>query len=105
MLPVITAPAVPRRSTRAITGSDCSTYQRGDHGFFMNPPAGFADHPLLTPRGSLIVAAPGDEDRLAAVLALSSAGNEIELISAAQVLSLAQCCVPNWSGQRPLRGA
>ena len=32
------------------------------HGFFMNPPLDFADHPLLTPRGSLIVAAPGDED-------------------------------------------
>ena len=68
------------------------------HGFFMNPPAGFADYPLLTPRGSLIVAAPGDEDRLAAVIALSSAGNEIELISAAEVLSLAPVLRPELVG-------
>lgn len=59
------------------------------HAFFTNPPDGFSEHPLLTPRGSLTVAAPGDEDKLAPVLALSSAGNEIELISAADALALA----------------
>jgi D-arginine dehydrogenase len=64
----------------------------------MNPPPGFAEYPLLTPRGSLTVAAPGDEARLADVLALSSPGNEIELISAAQVLSLAPVLRPELVG-------
>ena len=29
--------------------------------FLANPPAGFAEHPLLTPRGAMMVAAPGQE--------------------------------------------
>lgn len=29
--------------------------------FFTNPPAGFTDHPILTPRGALMVAADGQE--------------------------------------------
>ncbi|HZW22928.1 FAD-binding oxidoreductase [Noviherbaspirillum sp.] len=29
--------------------------------FFENPPAGFADHPILSPRGALMVAAEGEE--------------------------------------------
>ena len=33
--------------------------------FFDAPPAGFADHPLLTPRGALMVAEPGQEARAA----------------------------------------
>ncbi|WP_298925080.1 FAD-binding oxidoreductase [uncultured Ramlibacter sp.] len=32
--------------------------------FFDAPPAGFADHPLLTPRGALMVAEPGQESEL-----------------------------------------
>src|SRR6476469_10321708 len=32
--------------------------------FFDNPPAGFAEHPLLSPRGALIVAEPGHEAEL-----------------------------------------
>ena len=59
------------------------------HGFFTNPPEGFAERPLLTPRGALTVAAPGDEHRLDPILALSSEGNEIERISAARTLELA----------------
>lgn len=33
--------------------------------FFENPPAGFTDHPILTPRGALMVAAEGQEALLA----------------------------------------
>lgn len=29
--------------------------------FFRNPPAGFSDHPLLTPRGAFVFGAPGQE--------------------------------------------
>jgi D-arginine dehydrogenase len=32
--------------------------------FFDHPPAGFAEHPLLSPRGALMVAAPGQEAQL-----------------------------------------
>jgi D-arginine dehydrogenase len=34
--------------------------------FLEQPPAGFAEHPLLSPRGALIVASPGQEAALAA---------------------------------------
>lgn len=33
-------------------------------GFYLEPPAGFAEHPLLTPRGSLIIGGPGRQARL-----------------------------------------
>ena len=72
------------------------------HDFFMTPPPGFTEYPLLTPRGSLTVAAPGDEERLAATLALSSPGNEIALISAAQALSLAPVLRPEGVGAAAL---
>ncbi|MEO9338273.1 FAD-binding oxidoreductase [Mesorhizobium sp. SB112] len=65
------------------------------HGFFTSPPADFTRYPLLTPRGSLTVAGPGDEGRLSAVLALSSPDNEIELISAADARSLAPLLRPD----------
>lgn len=64
------------------------------HDFFMRPPEGFAERPLLTPRGALTVAAPGDESKLDAILALSSEGNEIEPISAARALELAPLLRP-----------
>ncbi len=32
--------------------------------FFEHPPEGFAEHPILTPRGALVVAAPGQEAQL-----------------------------------------
>ncbi|RZL90480.1 MAG: FAD-binding oxidoreductase [Variovorax sp.] len=34
--------------------------------FLQHPPAGFAEHPLLTPRGALMVAGPGQEEALEA---------------------------------------
>lgn len=39
---------------------------RASRAFLENPPEGFAEHPLLTPRGTLIVAAPGQEAELQA---------------------------------------
>jgi D-arginine dehydrogenase len=33
-------------------------------GFLEHPPAGFSDYPLLSPRGAMMVAAPGQEDLL-----------------------------------------
>ena len=39
---------------------------RASRPFFDAPPSGFTDHPVLAPRGCLFVAAPGQEDLLAA---------------------------------------
>jgi D-arginine dehydrogenase len=39
---------------------------RASRAFLQSPPAGFAEHPLVTPRGCLLVAAPGQEDLLEA---------------------------------------
>jgi D-arginine dehydrogenase len=39
---------------------------RASRAFFESPPAGFAEHPLLAPRGCLLVAAPGQEAELEA---------------------------------------
>jgi D-arginine dehydrogenase len=59
---------------------------QASHGFFLHPPAGFCERPLLTPRGSLTVAAPGHVSGLDAILALSTPGHEITKITAAQTL-------------------
>lgn len=47
------------------------------HDFFVSPPDGFSDRPLLTPRQSLTIARPGEEEKLAAVLASSTAQHPI----------------------------
>jgi D-arginine dehydrogenase len=39
---------------------------RASRAFFDAPPAGFTEHPLLGPRGCMLVAAPGQEDELEA---------------------------------------
>ncbi|RUZ74057.1 FAD-binding oxidoreductase [Mesorhizobium sp. M7A.F.Ca.US.006.01.1.1] len=57
--------------------------------FFLNPPDEFCDRPLLTQRGMLTVAAPGEEDLLAPILDLSTDGYEIRKLDAAGTLSLA----------------
>jgi D-arginine dehydrogenase len=57
--------------------------------FLANPPAGFAEHPLLTPRGAVTVAAHGNEDKLRNVLALSTPEHPVVEISATQALEMA----------------
>lgn len=59
------------------------------HAFFVDPPPGFADHPLLRPRGALTVAAPGETHLLEPILSLAAAGNRIDRIDRAQVLARA----------------
>jgi D-arginine dehydrogenase len=62
---------------------------RASEAFFLHPPDGFAAHPLLTPRGAVTVAAPGHEDKLERVLALSTREHPVLEISAARALELA----------------
>ena len=47
---------------------------RGSRCFFENPPPGFAEHPLVTPRGCLFIARPDQLDALAAHRLISPAG-------------------------------
>lgn len=61
---------------------------------FTNPPAGFCEHPLLTPRGSLVIAAPGEEDLLAPIMEQSGTSGAIEEITVAHALELAPLLRP-----------
>lgn len=57
--------------------------------FFQSPPDGFCDLPLLSPRGALAIAAPGEEDLLDPVLAASSPSDPIVEHSVQDALALA----------------
>ena len=46
-------------------------------GFFVQPPSGFCDLPLLSARGCLTVASAGFEDELEPLIAMSKAGQEV----------------------------
>ncbi len=51
--------------TRHFGGPVVRRINHASAGFFTHPPTGFSDHSLLTPRGGLVVAAPGEADALA----------------------------------------
>lgn len=55
--------------------------------FFERPPAGFTDHPLLSPRGALMVAAPGQQAQLQAHWQMLHA-----MTPHARLLDAAQAC-------------
>lgn len=67
---------------------------QASHDFFLSPPPGFCSHPLVTPRGALTVAPPGQEARLDAILRLSTPGHEIIPVTKAQALELAPLLRP-----------
>lgn len=54
--------------------------------FFKSPPDGFAEHPLLTPRGGLSIAFKGDEALLDKILALGTEAHPIHEISLAEAM-------------------
>ena len=67
---------------------------KASQAFLLDPPPGFCDGPLLTSRGMLTVAAPGEEDLLGPILDMSTKGYEIQKLSAAGTLSLAPLLRP-----------
>ncbi len=67
---------------------------RASEPFFFKPPEGFAAHPLLTPRGAITVAGPGEEARLERVLAHSTPEHPVMLISARRAFELAPLLRP-----------
>lgn len=57
--------------------------------FFDQPPAGFSEHPLLTPRGALFFATPGQEAELDAHEALvRSVSDKVQRLDAAQTCAM-----------------
>lgn len=71
---------------------------RASASFFASPPPGFTDQPLLSPRGGLTIAEPGQEHCLAALLALSAPGRDVNEISVEAALALAPLLRPERFG-------
>jgi len=62
---------------------------RASRAFFDAPPQGFCDHPLLSPRGALIIATRGQEELLRARWqTLSALGEALQLLSPAQTCAM-----------------
>lgn len=75
------------RQVRALT--------RASRSFFDAPPAGFADHPLLAPRGALIVATQGQEELLRAHWqALSTVSQQLRLLRPEEACALVPALRP-----------
>lgn len=71
---------------------------RASAAFYATPPAGFAEQPLVTPRGGLTIAEPGQEGLLDALIAQSADGREVTEISTAAALALAPLLRPERIG-------
>jgi D-arginine dehydrogenase len=69
---------------------------RASRGFFENPPSGFADHPLLTPRGDLVVATNQQGRQLEAYWDdLRSSSTRVRRLNRAETCSLVPVLRPN----------
>ncbi len=69
---------------------------RASKAFYLSPPPGFAQAPLLTPRGALYVAAPGQADLLAQSHAeLAATIPDLRLLDAAATLACVPCLRPD----------
>ncbi|AWK88897.1 NAD(P)/FAD-dependent oxidoreductase [Azospirillum thermophilum] len=66
--------------------------------FYTNPPDGFAEHPLLTPRGALIIGRPDQADLLEDEYRQSRAlVPSVERLDAAQVMEMAPFLRPDYA--------
>ena len=65
---------------------------RASRAFYENPPQGFSEHPLLSPRGVLYIATPGQQDLLREVYDdFRSQSPNVTLIDAAQAVERVPC--------------
>ena len=62
--------------------------------FFENPPVEFCNTPLITPRGLLTVALPGDSEKLTPILEQSAPEAQIEMLTATEACDLAPLLDP-----------
>ncbi len=67
--------------------------------FLQNPPPGFADHPLLAPRGALGIAPPAAAHLLDATLALDPSGREIVEVGPARACEMVPILKPEAVGR------
>ncbi len=88
--------------TRHFGGPTVRRINRASAAFFTAPPPGFADNPLLMPRGGLTIAAPGGEDALgemfAGTVAESGPDHGIAEITPDRALALAPLLRPERVG-------
>ena len=69
---------------------------RASRAFYLNPPAGFADQPLLHPRHALFVATPAQRSALAALRdELAATGTALKLLNAEQLAQAAPALKPD----------
>lgn len=80
--------------TRYYGGDTVRRINQVSESFFTHPPPDFCDRPLLTPRGSLTIAAPGGEAGLEEILQYSQPGAEIESVTGARAIELAPLLRP-----------
>lgn len=68
---------------------------RASRAFYLHPPAGFADQPLLHPRHALFVATPDQRAALAALGdELAATGTQLKLLNAEQIVQAAPALKP-----------
>ena len=68
---------------------------RASRDFYLSPPEGFAAHPILSPRGVLYIAEPGQEDRLEAEQReFERQGLDCEALNAQQAVAMVPCLLP-----------
>ena len=69
---------------------------RASRAFYLNPPAGFAEQPLLHPRHALFVATPAQRSALAALRdELAATGTALKLLNAEQLAQAAPALKPD----------
>ena len=72
---------------------------RAGRGFYLNPPAGFADEPLITPRAALIVGTPDQSAELDAnYAALAGMGTRLKRLTGAEAVALLPVLAPAMIG-------
>ena len=72
---------------------------RASGDFLWHPPEGFADHPILTPRGTLIIGDPGDPAALDSMQASLGAGAAVERWSHERALATVPVLRPELTGE------
>ena len=75
-------------------GATVRRINRASGAFLKNPPSGFCEYPLLSARGSLTIAAPGQENQLKEILKHARVGAAIELITADEAMELSPLLRP-----------
>lgn len=74
--------------TRALT--------RASRDFFLNPPEGFSEHPILAPRGVLYIAQAGQESLLEnAYEAYHAQGLDVQRLSPGEAIAMVPCLAPD----------